>query len=219
MHRILGTYDEFNGLAGRIPVLRMYKKGDMTKPIKEMYLAEIEEPTPAVPLVCRPTSLNGYHADKSYVQPVGRTLGQDSHEALLRRRIEALGGIVELSTSLVSFEMFDDRVVAHLAKTSSNGEVMEETVECQYLVGSEGAHSIVRKNSGMTFLGESIPTAKAIIGDIYVKRGLSTDVRSLQTSSACNCLLSSTGMASLACSARSFRGVSELRCSIYLCQF
>ena len=107
-------------------------------------------------------------------------LGQDSHEALLRRHVEALGGIVELSTALVSFEMFGDHVVAHLAKTLSNGEVLEETVECQYLVGSEGAHSIVRKNSGMTFLGESMPAAKALLGDIYAKRGLSKDVRSLR---------------------------------------
>jgi len=112
------------------------------------------------------------------------------HEALLRRRVEALGGVVELSTALVSFDMFDDRVVAHLAKTSSDGAIVKETVECQYLVGSEEAHSIVRKNSGMTFLGESMPTAKATLGDIYVKRGLSTNVWSLQKFRCLSCAIS-----------------------------
>ena len=77
----------------------------------------------------------------------------------------------------MSFEPFDDHVLAHLVRTASDGTVAEETVDCRFLVGTEGAHSIVRKNSGMTFLGESMPTTTLVIGDIHVKRGLPRDVR------------------------------------------
>jgi len=108
-------------------------------------------------------------------QPDVRLLGQDSHEGLLRSHIEKLGGTIELSTSLVSFEQFEDHVIARLAKTSSDGTVTQETVKCRYLVGTEGAHSVVRKSSGMTFLGDSMPTSNLIIGDIFVKRGLPKD--------------------------------------------
>jgi len=179
LHRILGTYEEFDQLAGPMPLTRLFRKGDVSQPIKEMYVAQIGEPTPSVPLVCRLLFLSWISFDFSLAgtQPFPRTLGQDSHEALLRARIEALGGVVELSTSLVSFETFDDHVLAHLAKTASNGTVTEETVDCQFLIGTEGAHSIVRKKSGMTFLGESMPTTTLVIGDIDVKRGIPKDVR------------------------------------------
>lgn len=80
--------------------------------------------------------------------------------------------MVELSTSLKSFEQFDDYVMAHIVKTIDGKEV-EETMKVQYLVGSDGGRSIVRKLSGITFLGESRVTENFVVGDIHVKRGLS----------------------------------------------
>jgi 2-polyprenyl-6-methoxyphenol hydroxylase-like FAD-dependent oxidoreductase len=103
-------------------------------------------------------------------------LGQSDHEALLRSHIEKLGGKIELSTSIVSFQQSDDHVTVDLVKTTADGKETKETVKCQYLIGTDGAHSIVRKTAGMTFLGESRPSAKFIFGDIHVKKELTRDV-------------------------------------------
>lgn len=57
---------------------------------------------------------------------------------------------VERNTELVTFEQSKNGVTA-LIKTAQN----EEQIQCQYLVGCDGAHSTVRKTLGFEFIGSS----------------------------------------------------------------
>jgi len=54
IHRILGTYEDFNKIAGEQLISRAFSRGSITKPQKEFYWTEIEEPSPSVPMVSYP---------------------------------------------------------------------------------------------------------------------------------------------------------------------
>ncbi|KAJ3881576.1 FAD binding domain-containing protein [Lentinula edodes] len=96
-----------------------------------------------------------------------RILGQNRHEQLLREHILADHGVqVELGTELQSFEQHADQVVARIVKTVDSKPV-EDNVIVDWLVGADGARSVVRKQLGLSFLGESHEIGVAT-GDVYV---------------------------------------------------
>ncbi|THV05571.1 hypothetical protein K435DRAFT_773737 [Dendrothele bispora CBS 962.96] len=96
-------------------------------------------------------------------------LGQDRHEHIIRSMLESdYGCNVELATELVSFEQHADHVEARISKIV-NGQEVSETAAFAYLIGADGARSVVRKQSGLTFLGESIPSVSMVTGDMYIK--------------------------------------------------
>ncbi|KAK0466822.1 FAD binding domain-containing protein [Desarmillaria tabescens] len=103
--------------------------------------------------------------DKPYNNPI--LLGQDRHEEILREHLAKLGCEVELGTELVSFEQSADRVVSRVLKTR-DGQTVEETISSRWLVGSEGARSVVRKTLGLTFLGETREGENMVVGDIKI---------------------------------------------------
>ncbi|EED83886.1 hypothetical monooxygenase [Postia placenta Mad-698-R] len=74
---------------------------------------------------------------------------------------------VERGTELLSLEQNDGHVVAHLVKRSGDEEVNESVVS-RWLVGTDGARGTVRKQLGLTFLGESL-SGKFVFGEIVVK--------------------------------------------------
>ncbi|KAF8205413.1 monooxygenase [Mycena galopus ATCC 62051] len=133
---------------------RMYKLPGGTEVIKELPLMEYVDPTPGMP-----------HAN-----PV--TLGQDLHEEILRGYLHALGGIVELNTALGSFEQLPDHVTAQIVKTSPDGTVETEVAKFDWLVGTDGVHSAVRKQLGLSFVGETKEDHHILVGDIDVEEGL-----------------------------------------------
>ncbi|SJL13735.1 uncharacterized protein ARMOST_17183 [Armillaria ostoyae] len=103
--------------------------------------------------------------DKPYNDPI--MLGQDRHEEVLREHLAKYGCEVELGTELVSFEQSADRVVSRVLKTR-DGQTVEETIESRWLIGSEGARSVVRKTLGLTFLGETRESENIVVGDIKI---------------------------------------------------
>ncbi|KAG7445128.1 uncharacterized protein BT62DRAFT_211533 [Guyanagaster necrorhizus] len=102
--------------------------------------------------------------DKPCSEPL--LLGQDRHEQILREHLAKYRCEVELGTELVSFEQFADHVVSRVIKTH-DGQAVEETIESRWLVGAEGAHSVVRKSLGLTFLGET-RQENMVVGDIKI---------------------------------------------------
>ncbi|KAF9068403.1 hypothetical protein BDP27DRAFT_1327290 [Rhodocollybia butyracea] len=62
-------------------------------------------------------------------------------------------------------EQHADHVVARIIKIA---ESKEENSNADWLIGADGARSIVRKELGLTFVGETPTETKAIIGDIHV---------------------------------------------------
>ncbi|KAK0436892.1 FAD binding domain-containing protein [Armillaria borealis] len=103
--------------------------------------------------------------DKPYNDPI--MLGQDRHEEVLREHLTRYGCEVELGTELVSFEQSADRVVSRVLKTR-DGQTVKETIESRWLIGSEGARSVVRKTLGLTFLGETRESDNIVVGDIKI---------------------------------------------------
>ncbi|QUQ64750.1 FAD-dependent oxidoreductase [Kutzneria sp. CA-103260] len=91
-------------------------------------------------------------------------------EEALRLRLAELGGTVEFGTALDSFEQSDEGVRAVVVK---GGEV--ETVAARWLVGCDGGHSVVRKQAGIAFEGETRDEVRMIVADVAVD-GLDREV-------------------------------------------
>ena len=91
-------------------------------------------------------------------------------EEALRLRLAEFGGAVEFGTALGSFEQSDEGVSAVVVK---GGEA--ETVTARWLVGCDGGHSIVRKQAGIAFVGETREEVRMIVADVEVD-GLDRDV-------------------------------------------
>lgn len=93
-------------------------------------------------------------------------LPQYETERILQEYLEGFGTRIERGTELVSFEQDDDGVTARLVRTGADGDG-EEEVRCRYLVGCDGAHSVVRKGLGLTFEGGAFPD-EYMLGDVEV---------------------------------------------------
>lgn len=78
-------------------------------------------------------------------------LEQSKTEAILNNFLNRFGGQVERNTELLQFAQNQNGVIAILQKKT--GE--QETVETNWLVGADGAHSIVREHLGIPFLGKT----------------------------------------------------------------
>ncbi|KAJ6544653.1 hypothetical protein DFH09DRAFT_1249316 [Mycena vulgaris] len=109
-------------------------------------LLKYQEPTPDVPY------------------SNGAALSQDRHEEILRAHLAKLCCMVELGTELRSFEQPTD------------GMQSEETANFGWLVGTDGAHSVVRKQLGLSFLGETRTEFTVALGDIVIEEGLDLSV-------------------------------------------
>ena len=83
-------------------------------------------------------------------------------ERILRERLAGLGTQVERDVRLVGFEQDDEGVSATL-----EGPDGEETVRAGYLVGADGAHSVVRKTLGLSFEGGAF-AEQYMLGDVEV---------------------------------------------------
>ncbi|PCH36582.1 monooxygenase [Wolfiporia cocos MD-104 SS10] len=128
--------------------ISMYTLGG-AEPIKMIHMIDIEEDTPAIP-----------HNES-------RSLGQATQESILREHLEKLGVHVELNTELRTYEQREDGVVAHAVKKSGDEE-MPEMIQCDWLVGADGAKGVVRKQLAVAFLGETY-SDRVIFGEIESK--------------------------------------------------
>ncbi|WP_431970171.1 FAD-dependent monooxygenase [Nocardia sp. bgisy134] len=87
-------------------------------------------------------------------------LPQYETERILRKRLDATGTHVERGTALTHFEQDDSGV--HAVLTDEKGE---RRVQAEYLIGCDGAHSIVRKGLGLSFEGAAF-AEQYMLGDV-----------------------------------------------------
>jgi 2-polyprenyl-6-methoxyphenol hydroxylase-like FAD-dependent oxidoreductase len=99
----------------------------------------------------------------SLITPEWRT------EEALRLRLAELGGAVEYGTTLDRFKQTGEGVSAVLVK---DGQA--ETVTARWLVGCDGGHSIVRRQAGIDFVGETREEIRMLVADVEVD-GLDRD--------------------------------------------
>lgn len=90
-------------------------------------------------------------------------------EEALRLRLEEFGGAVEYGTALVGLDQTDDEVTAEIVTKGTT-----VTVAARWLVGADGGHSIVRKQIGVPFVGETREDVRMVLADLPVS-GLSRD--------------------------------------------
>jgi len=82
-------------------------------------------------------------------------------DRILLDRLTALGGDVEFDTELIGFHQDETGVTADLRR---DGQVERRTAD--YLVGTDGGRSTVRKLGGFRFEGETDDTEPTLIGDV-----------------------------------------------------
>ena len=93
--------------------------------------------------------------------PYALFIPQSETERLLEEHLERLGGRLERTVELTSFEASPDGVTC----TLSHADGRTERVTCDYLVACDGAHSVVRHGLKLDFAGETEPVA-FMLGDV-----------------------------------------------------
>jgi 2-polyprenyl-6-methoxyphenol hydroxylase-like FAD-dependent oxidoreductase len=88
-------------------------------------------------------------------------VSQAETEDVLNEYLRASGVVIERGTELVSFEREDDGLQCLLQRDDGR----QERLHARFLVGCDGAHSAVRKGSGIEFEGGSYPQ-DFVLGDI-----------------------------------------------------
>ena len=89
-------------------------------------------------------------------------LPQYSTERVLREELATRGVPIERGIRLAGFEQDAGGVTAFL-----EGDSGQQTVRAQYLLGADGAHSVVRKTLGLTFEGAAFEE-QYMLGDVEV---------------------------------------------------
>ncbi|EED83885.1 hypothetical monooxygenase [Postia placenta Mad-698-R] len=156
-YNLLGVLPDIVSRGMDIRPMRLYKLPGGVEPASTVNMISMEEPTPSTPYVQLTRTIK--------INPL--MLGQSKAEQVLREHLAAYGCHVERGTELCSFEQNTEHVVAHLVKRDDDQEVAE-TVVCRWLVGTDGARSIVRKQLDLSFLGEGL-SGKGVFGEIVIK--------------------------------------------------
>jgi 2-polyprenyl-6-methoxyphenol hydroxylase-like FAD-dependent oxidoreductase len=120
----------------------------------------------AVNFVARDGELMGHVSMESVKSPFpyGLMLPQSDTERLLEERLKGLGVVVERQTEVLGFKPSDLGVQATLRHVDGR----EETVSSNWLLGCDGAHSIVRHVLGVPFAGETLDS-DWMLADVHMK--------------------------------------------------
>jgi 2-polyprenyl-6-methoxyphenol hydroxylase-like FAD-dependent oxidoreductase len=110
------------------------------------------------------------------VQTLLTFFDQDALEEVLRRHLLARFGVsVELGTKVESFEQAADHVDVRLHKIL-DGYAKQETVRAQYLVGTDGGRSTIRRALNLGFMPGARSETKGIVYGDAVITGLEEQV-------------------------------------------
>ncbi|MET7758211.1 FAD-dependent monooxygenase [Streptomyces sp. NPDC005389] len=124
----------------------------------------------AVPMRGQLTYVNGAVAARIALElppdvPYGfAALPQYETERLLEEYVAGFGTHIERGTELVSFVQDPDGVTALLRGASG----VTEELRVPYLIGCDGAHSVVRKTLGLSYEGGAFPEAY-MLGDVVAE--------------------------------------------------
>jgi 4,5-epoxidase len=92
-------------------------------------------------------------AGREAFEPRPIMIPQSETEQLLWEAVRERGGDVEWETEFLNFTPDAAKVTARIRRADGR----EEQVACDYLVSCEGAHSVARKQAGLTFAGKTYP--------------------------------------------------------------
>jgi 2-polyprenyl-6-methoxyphenol hydroxylase-like FAD-dependent oxidoreductase len=120
----------------------------------------------AVNFVARDGELMGHVSMESVKSPFpyGLMLPQSDTERLLEERLRGLGIEVERQVEVLGFKASGTGTQSTLRHPDGR----EETVSSDWLLGCDGAHSIVRKTLGVPFAGETL-NSDWMLADVHMK--------------------------------------------------
>ncbi|KLO17521.1 hypothetical protein SCHPADRAFT_994344 [Schizopora paradoxa] len=96
------------------------------------------------------------------------TVPQYLHERAIREHIHKMGGKIDLGVALESLQEEAEGVTVELSETKDGKRtVVKERYD--WVVGTDGGHSIVRKSAGIVFLGETREDERMYIVDCKVE--------------------------------------------------
>ncbi|RAL66518.1 hypothetical protein DID88_006208 [Monilinia fructigena] len=97
-------------------------------------------------------------------------LSQSETESCLEKQLEEYGGKVERERKLQLLFRDDNGVSVRFRKISQDGydEHKEEEISCQYVVGCDGSHSMVRKSANLKFEGSAY-ASDFLLADVKLK--------------------------------------------------
>jgi 2-polyprenyl-6-methoxyphenol hydroxylase-like FAD-dependent oxidoreductase len=95
--------------------------------------------------------------------PYALMIPQSETERLMEQHLNSLGVTVERNVELMRFSRSENGVTSILRLA----ERQEETMDSSWLVGCDGAHSSVRNQLGMEFLGDTLNT-DWILADVHL---------------------------------------------------
>jgi 2-polyprenyl-6-methoxyphenol hydroxylase-like FAD-dependent oxidoreductase len=136
-----GIMDELQGLGTTFGVSRIFVK---QKFVFEMDIKDLD------------------YGDTQYGTPL--MISQAETEHVLDKALEKYGKKVERPVKAERVEQDDEGVTAWLC----NPDGTEERMHCKYVVGCDGAHSIVRKAAGQKFNGGTYPQDFSL-ADVHLK--------------------------------------------------
>lgn len=85
-------------------------------------------------------------------------------EEALRNLLRELGSGVRFGTTLDSYSTEEQNVTATVTRAGA-----QETIRARWLVGCDGGHSAVRKQSGIAFVGETRDDVRMLVADVAVE--------------------------------------------------
>ncbi len=95
---------------------------------------------------------------------------QSDTEQVLTEHLKDRHETIERHTELISFVEQPNSVVCHVRHADGH----EESVVTSWLIGCDGAHSIVRKGAGLPFTGHAEPN-DWMLADVHIENGLPKD--------------------------------------------
>ena len=107
------------------------------------------------------------HVDVTGVKskyPYALMLAQNETERLLEAHLSSFAVQVERGVEVISFSNNKDGVTTVLRHSDGR----EETIETGWLIGCDGAHSVVRHAEGLSFLGETMKS-DWMLADVHLK--------------------------------------------------
>jgi 2-polyprenyl-6-methoxyphenol hydroxylase-like FAD-dependent oxidoreductase len=105
--------------------------------------------------------------------PFGLMLPQSETERLLEEQLQSQGVTVERQVELVAYTSRDEAVDAVLRHADGR----QESASAPWLIGCDGAHSVVRHTLGATFAGETLDS-DWMLADVHIRNypHASTDI-------------------------------------------
>jgi len=98
--------------------------------------------------------------------PYALMLPQSETERLMEQHLNSLGVKAEREVELTRFVADEDAVTAFLRRPDGS----EEAVDLDWMIGCDGAHSIVRHGLGMGFEGDTMPS-HFVLADLHLAGG------------------------------------------------